>query len=64
MSALGWKKAEPEPLTPEVPTVVPSVLKAAVDRAGGADAAAAIAGTTTAKLRGMLGEKLLGVLDD
>jgi Zn-dependent peptidase ImmA (M78 family) len=64
MSALGWKSTEPEPLEPEVATSVPSLLKSAVERAGGVDAAAAIAGTTTAKLRDMLGEKLLGVLDD
>lgn len=64
MSALGWKTAEPEPLRPESATAVPALLRSAVDAAGGVEAAAAIAGTTAAKLRGMLGEKLLGVLDD
>ncbi|SDM91746.1 Zn-dependent peptidase ImmA, M78 family [Lentzea albidocapillata subsp. violacea] len=64
MSALGWKTAEPEPLPPEVATAVPTLLRAAVDAAGGVEAAAALAGTTAAKLRAMLGDQLLGVLDD
>jgi Zn-dependent peptidase ImmA (M78 family) len=64
ISALGWKTAEPEPLPPETATAVPALLKSAVDAAGAVEAAAAMAGTTAAKLRGMLGEKLLGVLDD
>lgn len=62
MSALGWKKTEPEPLSPEAATAVPNLLKSVVGEAGGIDAAAAIAGTTTAKLRAMLGDELLGVL--
>lgn len=64
MSALGWKKAEPEPLASESATAVPALVKEAVDAAGGVDRAAAIAGTTTAKLRDMLGDELLGVLND
>jgi Zn-dependent peptidase ImmA (M78 family) len=63
-SALGWKTAEPEPLPHETATAVPTLLRAAVDAAGGVEAAAAMAGTTAAKLRVMLGDQLLGVLDD
>ena len=64
ISALGWKKTEPEPLPPEKAMFVPALLKASVDSAGGVEAAAAVAGTTSVKLRAMLGDELLGVVDD
>ncbi|WP_086664190.1 helix-turn-helix domain-containing protein [Lentzea kentuckyensis] len=64
ISALGWKKTEPEPLPPEKATFVPALLKASIDSAGGVEAAAAVAGTTSVKLRAMLGDELLGVVDD
>ena len=60
MSALGWKTAEPDPLVAETPSVVPGLLSAAIDGAGDVDAAAAMAGTTSANLRDLLGDDLLG----
>jgi Zn-dependent peptidase ImmA (M78 family)/transcriptional regulator with XRE-family HTH domain len=55
ISALGWRTGEPEPLPPEQPVVVPSMVRAAVKAAGGVDAAAAAAGTTTDTMRELFG---------
>jgi hypothetical protein len=50
MSALGRQTAEPERLAADMPTVVPSIITAAIDASGGIDAAATAAGTTVANL--------------
>lgn len=59
MSALGWRTTEPDPLPPERPNVVPSLVSAAVTAMGGADNAARVAGTTVSTLRELFGADVL-----
>lgn len=54
MSALGWQKGEPEPLSADQPTIVPALVTATVS-AIGVKAAAAAAGTTSANLSNLFG---------
>jgi hypothetical protein len=58
ISALGWRTSEPEPLAPERPTVVPALVQAAVQAAGGVRAAAEAAGTNEANLHTLFGAML------
>lgn len=58
MSSLGWRTAEPEPLSPEQAQLVPDLVRAAVSSVGGYDAAAAIAGTRVINIRTLFGGDL------
>jgi hypothetical protein len=49
MSGLGWRTNEPDPLAAEVPHTVPALVEHAVQMAGGLDAAAVLAGTTSSR---------------
>ncbi|MDQ3403892.1 MAG: XRE family transcriptional regulator [Actinomycetota bacterium] len=60
MSALGWRTAEPEPLSAESPSTVPAVLAKAIAVLGGVEEAARVAGTTAATLREMFGAGVAG----
>jgi Zn-dependent peptidase ImmA (M78 family)/transcriptional regulator with XRE-family HTH domain len=60
VSALGWRTAEPDPLPAEQPAVVPALVRAAVMAAGGLEAAAAAAGTTSANMRYLFGDDIAG----
>ena len=60
ISALGWRTAEPDPLPAEQPAVVPALVRAAVMAAGGLEAAAAAAGTTSANMRYLFGDDIAG----
>lgn len=64
ISALGWRIGEPEPLTEEVPTVVPSIIAEVVRSTGSWDIAAATAGTTAESFRTLFGPMVTGEADD
>ena len=55
-SALGWRTEEPEPLQAETPRLVPEIVRAAVQATGSVEAAAAVAGTTPARLMSLFGD--------
>jgi len=55
ISALGWRTAEPDPLPADEPTVVPELVRQAIDAAGGIRAAAQAAGTTMQSVRRLAG---------
>jgi Zn-dependent peptidase ImmA (M78 family)/transcriptional regulator with XRE-family HTH domain len=59
ISALGWQTAEPEPLPPEQPVVVPGIVRSAVRAAGSVDAAAEAAGTTAEQLCQLFGRDVV-----
>jgi Zn-dependent peptidase ImmA (M78 family) len=55
-SALGWRTGEPDPLPAEQPTVVPALVRQAIDAVGGEETAAATAGTTAGFIRQLAGQ--------
>jgi Zn-dependent peptidase ImmA (M78 family)/transcriptional regulator with XRE-family HTH domain len=55
ISALGWRKSEPDPLAAERPAVVPELVRQAIKATGGIEAAAAAAGTTADVIRALSG---------
>lgn len=56
ISALGWQTGEPDPLPAEQPTVIPELVRQAIREAGGVEAAAAAAGTTTEAISRLAGQ--------